>query len=59
MVDLIELGYYMADFQVSSVQDIGQCPAHYVQPVWFFRGHSGDGGVFEIQVQAVQDQYLK
>jgi len=59
VVDQIELGYYMSDFQGSAVLDIDQSPERYVQPVWVFKGHSSDGGEFEIKVQAVQDQYLK
>jgi hypothetical protein len=31
----------------------------YVQPVWRFRGSLDDGKTFEIQVQALEEGYLK
>jgi hypothetical protein len=30
-----------------------------VQPVWRFAGHTKDGAIFEILVQAVRDEYLQ
>ena len=30
-----------------------------VQPVWRFAGHSEDGVIFEVLVQAVRDEYLQ
>ena len=31
----------------------------YAQPVWVFKGYFEDGRRFEIQVQALPDEYLK
>ncbi|GAB4580380.1 MAG: hypothetical protein Fur0022_31200 [Anaerolineales bacterium] len=31
----------------------------YVQPIWRFTGHFDDGRIFEIQIQALPDEYLR
>ncbi len=34
-------------------------PFLYVQPIWRFSGHFEDGRLFEVQVQALPDEYLR
>ncbi len=43
---------------IERVNDPAQAPWLYVQPIWRFTGTFEDGRPFEVQVQALQDEYL-
>ena len=57
VVDKVELVYYLADQRYLPVDAIGLQP--YIQPVWRFTGHTSDGSIFVILVQALQDIFLQ
>jgi len=61
-VEQVELAYAAASLQRCGGElksDPEQAPWLYVQPVWRFSGHFEDGRSFEIQVQAMPEEYLK
>jgi hypothetical protein len=63
-VEKVELVYataflYGCRGSVFSEADLEQSPWRIVQPVWRFTGSFQDGRTFEIQIQALADQYLK
>ena len=61
-VDKVELVYATASLVRCAnlaAMNPGEAPWLVVQPVWRFTGHLDDGRVFEIQVQALPDEYLK
>ena len=61
-VEQVELIYAAASLQNCGdleMRDPQQAPWLYVQPVWRFTGHLEDGRIFEIQIQALTDQYLR
>jgi hypothetical protein len=61
-VTKVELAYAAATLQqcggIERVNDPVQAPWLYVQPVWRFTGVFDDGRPFEVQVQALPDEYL-
>jgi anti-sigma factor RsiW len=62
-VTKVELAYAAATLQqcggiVERVNDPAQAPWLYVQPIWRFTGSFEDGRPFEVQVQALPDEYL-
>jgi len=61
-VTQVELVYAAASLQqcgsVERVDDPALAPWLYVQPVWRFTGIFEDGRTFEVQVQALIDEYL-
>lgn len=62
-VTRVELAYAAATLQqcsgVERINDPAQAPWLYVQPIWRFTGIFDDGRPFEVQVQALPDEYLK
>ncbi len=62
-VTRVELAYAAATLQqcsgVERINDPAQAPWLYVQPIWRFIGTFDDGRPFEVQVQALPDEYLK
>jgi hypothetical protein len=61
-VEQVELVYAAASLQNCGdieMSDPQGAPWLYVQPVWRFTGHLEDGRVFEIQVQALTEEYLR
>jgi hypothetical protein len=62
IVENVDLVYAAASLQRcggNRETDPEQAPWLYVQPVWRFTGHFEDGRTFEIQVQALPDQYVR
>jgi len=60
-VDQVELVYAAAFLERCSnlaTTNPADAPWLVVQPVWRFTGRLDDGRVFEIQVQALPDEYL-
>lgn len=57
ILEKIELAYRANDLRFGPY-DPSNGPL-YIQPVWRFYGHYTDGREFEIQVQALRDEYLK
>jgi hypothetical protein len=61
-VTKVELAYAAATLQqcggIQHVNDPAQAPWLYVQPIWRFTGTFEDGRPFEVQVQALPDEYL-
>ncbi len=61
-VTRVELAYAAASLQqcggIERVNDPAQSPWLYVQPIWRFTGVFEDGRPFEVQVQALPDEYL-
>jgi hypothetical protein len=61
-VTKVELAYAAASLQqcggMERVNDPVQAPWLYVQPIWRFTGVFDDGRPFEVQVQALKDEYL-
>jgi hypothetical protein len=61
-VTKVELAYAAASLQqcggLERVNDPAQAPWLYVQPIWRFTGTFEDGRLFEVQVQALPDDYL-
>jgi hypothetical protein len=60
-IESIELAYRSISLQrctsaFASFADAGQFLT--LQPVWVFKGHFADGRQFELQVQALPDEYL-
>ncbi|MEN6393162.1 MAG: hypothetical protein ABFD53_05095 [Anaerolineaceae bacterium] len=56
-VENIELVYYADDMRFALPDN--SMPLSYAQPVWRFYGHSNNGDLFEILVQALSDEYLQ
>ena len=56
-VENIELVYYADDMRFALPDN--SVPLSYAQPVWRFNGHSDNGDLFEILVQALTDEYLQ
>ncbi len=57
VIEKVELVYYIADQRYISADAEGLQP--YIQPVWRFTGHTSDGSVFIILVQALQENFLQ
>lgn len=58
-IEKIDLVYLAQDFSHGSPQPAADCTCRTVQPIWRFIGHTADGQGYEIEVQAVTDDYLK
>jgi hypothetical protein len=61
-VEQVELIYAAASLQNCGdleMTDPQGAPWLYVQPVWRFTGHLEDGRLFEIQIQALTEEYLR
>jgi hypothetical protein len=55
-IDTIELVYYTVNPGYSASNPDAMTP--YIQPVWRFYGHYGDGSYLEILVQALKQEFL-
>lgn len=61
-IETVELMYMAVSLdRCTSTFDDDPAMAHflYAQPIWRFTGHFEDGRLFEVQVQALPDEYLR
>jgi hypothetical protein len=56
-IEKVELAYFTPDKRYYPASEQINEPL-YLQPVWIFSGHYGDGAEFEFIVQALKDEYL-
>lgn len=61
-IETVELMYSAASLETCTPEFINN-PDYvqwlYAQPVWRFTGHFNDGRLFEVQIQALPDEYLR